>query len=143
DRGDEDEGSSERFNSVINFSNFLLHVLRVCSQTGKDRVDVPLDDKQLIDQFELRLLKQNDPVKAVQNFTFALLKCKYLFDQFVIKREFAKGSDGWSLKRLRWYSEKSTSYTNTFNDDDGSYVDINRQILMLLSAFHVSTPTLV
>jgi len=143
DRGEEDEGSSERFNSVINFSNFLLHVLRVCSQTGKDRVDVPLDDKQLIEQFELRLLKQNDPVKAVQNFTFALLKCKNLFDQFVIKREFAKGSDGWSLKRLRWYSEKSTSYTNTFNEDDGSYVDINRQILMLLSAFHVSTPTLV
>ncbi|EPT7318130.1 TPA: DUF262 domain-containing protein [Klebsiella pneumoniae] len=143
DRSEEDEGSSERFNSVINFSNFLLHVLRVCSQTGKDRVDVPLDDKQLIDQFELQLLKQNDPVKTVQDFVFALLKCKYLFDQFVIKREFAKGSDSWSLKRLRWYSEKSTSYTNTFNEDDGSYVDINRQILMLLSAFHVSTPTLV
>lgn len=143
DRGEEDEGSSERFNSIINFSNFLLHVLRVFSQTGKDRVDVPLDDKQLIEQFELRLLKQNDPVKAVQNFTFALLKCKYLFDQFVIKREFAKGSDGWSLKRLRWYSEKSTSYTNTFNEDEGNNTGINRQILMLLSAFHVSTPTLV
>ena len=143
DSGEEDEGSSERFNSVINFSNFLLHVLRICSQTSKDRVDVPLDDKQLIEQFELRLLKQNDPVKAVQDFVFALLKCKYLFDQFVIKREFAKGNDSWSLKRLRWYSEKSTSYTNTFNEDDGSYVDINRQILMLLSAFHVSTPTLV
>lgn len=143
DSGEEDEGSSERFNSVINFSNFLLHVLRICSQTSKDRVDVPLDDKQLIEQFELRLLKQNDPVKAVQDFVFALLKCKYLFDQFVIKREFAKGSDSWSLKRLSWYSEKSTSYTNTFNENDGSYVDINRQILMLLSAFHVSTPTLV
>lgn len=78
DSGEEDEGSSERFNSVINFSNFLLHVLRICSQTSKDRVDVPLDDKQLIEQFELRLLKQNDPVKAVQDFVFALLKCKYL-----------------------------------------------------------------
>ncbi|CAM7411858.1 DUF262 domain-containing protein [Morganella morganii] len=143
DRGDEDEGSSERFNSVINFSNFLLHVLRVCSNIGKNRVDVPLDDKQLIEQFELRLLKQNDPVKAVQDFVFALLKCKYLFDQFVIKREFAKGSDSWSLKRLRWYSEKSTSYTNTFNEDEGNSTSINRQILMLLSAFHVSTPTLV
>ena len=143
DRGDEDEGSSERFNSVINFSNFLLHVLRVCSNIGKNRVDVPLDDKQLIEQFELRLLKQNDPVKAVQDFVFALLKCKYLFDQFVIKREFAKGSDGWSLKGLRWYSEKSTSYINTFNEDEGNSTSINRQILMLLSAFHVSTPTLV
>ncbi|HEB4939278.1 TPA: DUF262 domain-containing protein [Klebsiella quasipneumoniae] len=143
DSGEEDEGSSERFNSVINFSNFLLHVLRICSQTSKNRVDVPLDDKQLIEQFELRLLKQNDPVKAVQDFVFALLKCKYLFDQFVIKREYAKGSDGWSLKRLRWYSEKSTSYTNTFNEDEGNSTSINRQILMLLSAFHVSTPTLV
>lgn len=143
DRGDEDEGSSERFNSVINFSNFLLHVLRVCINTGKNRVDVPLDDKQLIEQFELRLLKQNDPVRAVQDFVFALLKCKYLFDQFVIKREYAKGSDGWSLKRLRWYSEKSTSYTNTFNEDEGNNTGINRQSLMLLSAFHVSTPTLV
>ncbi|MDU5425564.1 DUF262 domain-containing protein [Kluyvera cryocrescens] len=143
DRSEEDEGSSERFNSVINFSNFLLHVLRVCSNTGKNRVDVPLDDKQLIEQFELRLLNRNDPVKAIQDFTFALLKCKYLFDQFVIKREFAKGSDGWSLKRLRWYSEKSTSYTNTFNEDEGNNTSINRQILMLLSAFHVSTPTLV
>ncbi|MCS5902115.1 HNH endonuclease family protein [Klebsiella pneumoniae subsp. pneumoniae] len=143
DRGDEDEGSSERFNSVINFSNFLLHVLRVCINTGKNRVDIPLDDKQLIEQFELRLLKQNDPVKTVQDFVFALLKCKYLFDQFVIKREYAKGSDGWSLKRLRWYSERSTSYTNTFNEDEGNNTGINRQILMLLSAFHVSTPTLV
>jgi len=143
DRGEEDEGSSERFNSVINFSNFLLHVLRVCINTGKNRVDVPLDDKQLIEQFERRLLKQNDPVRAVQDFVFALLKCKYLFDQFVIKREYAKGSDGWSLKRLRWYSEKSTSYTNTFNEDEGNNTGINRQSLMLLSAFHVSTPTLV
>ncbi|WP_406902851.1 DUF262 domain-containing protein [Serratia marcescens] len=140
---DEDEGSSERFNSVINFSNFLLHVLRICINTGKNKLDVPLDDKQLIEQFELRLLKQNDPVRAVQDFVFALLKCKYLFDQFVIKREYAKGSDGWSLKRLRWYSEKSTSYTNTFNEDEGHNTGINRQILMLLSAFHVSTPTLV
>lgn len=143
DIGEEDEGSSERFNSIINFSNFLLHVLRVCSNTGKNRVDVPLDDKQLIEQFELRLLKQNDPVKAVQDFVFALLKCKYLFDQYLIKREFAKGSDGWSLKRLRWNSSTSTSYTNTFQKENGDYAGANRQILMLLSAFHVSTPTLV
>lgn len=143
DRGDEDEGSSERFNSVINFSNFLLHVLRVCSNIGKNRVDVPLDDKQLIEQFELRLLKQNDPVKSVQDFVFALLKSKYLFDQFVIKREFAKGSDGWSLKCLRWNSSTSTSYANTFQKENGDFAGANRQILMLLSAFHVSTPTLV
>lgn len=44
--------SSERFNSVINFSNFLLYVLRVWS--GEN---IPLDDKQLLDQFDSYILR--------------------------------------------------------------------------------------
>ncbi|MDX1751498.1 MAG: HNH endonuclease family protein, partial [Methylophaga sp.] len=141
--GEEEVAASERFNSVINFANFLLHVLRVVSREPGETEGVPLDDKQLIEQFELRILKQENCIEAVQNFTYALLKCKYLFDQCIIKREFAKGTDKWSLKRLNWYSAKSVSYINTFDDGDGGFEGINRQILMLLSAFHVSTPTLV
>ncbi|MDM8804294.1 hypothetical protein QU845_25300, partial [Escherichia coli] len=41
-----------------------------------------LDDKQLVDQFELRVIRQPDPVAAVQRFIYGLLKSKYLFDQF-------------------------------------------------------------
>ena len=142
--GEKEEGAgSERFNSVINFSNFLLHVLRVVNREPGETEGVPLDDKQLIEQFEQRVLRQENRIEAVQNFTHALLKCKYLFDQFIIKREFTKGSDGWSLKRLHWYSTKSVSYINTFDEGDGGFDGINRKILMLLSAFHVSTPTLV
>lgn len=133
----------ERFNTVINFPNFLLHVLRVDTQA-----DIPLDDKRLLDTFETHVLKLPDPVAAVKRFAFSLLRCKYLFDQYVIKREFIKGSDGWSLKRFKWNDggERSRagrgSYVNTFGEEDGSE-GINRRILMLLSAFHVSTPTLV
>ena len=129
---------SARFTSVINFSNFLLHVLRVYTQA-----DVPLDDKQLIDQFDTHLIKSDSCVDEVKGFTFALLKCKYLFDQFVIKREYAEGKDSWSLKRLRWYSAQSTSYINAFDNEEDGFEGVNRQLLMLLSAFHVSTPTLV
>jgi hypothetical protein len=100
------------------------------------RDGVPLDDKQVVDQFELRVIKQADPVFAVQQFTYSLLKCKYLFDQFILKREFADGRDGWSLKRLNFYSAKSVSYINTFDENEGGFDGINRQILMLLSAFH-------
>lgn len=137
------DDAPERFNTVINFPNFLLHVLRVDTQA-----DLPLDDKRLLDTFETYVLKQPDPVAAVKRFTFSLLRCKYLFDQYVIKREFIKGSDGWSLKRFKWNDggERSQvgrgSYVNTFGEEDGSE-GINRRILMLLSAFHVSTPTLV
>jgi hypothetical protein len=137
-----DDEVSERFNSVINFPNFLLHVLRV--STGRD---IPLDDKRLIAIFEEELLKKDDP-DAVKEFGFALLKCKYLYDHYILKREFIRGTDGWSLKRYKWSdggqkrrSEKGY-YVNTFGEENGQD-DINRRILMLLAAFHVSTPTLV
>ncbi|KMJ54540.1 hypothetical protein ACG97_01930 [Vogesella sp. EB] len=140
---EEESAGSERFNSVINFSNFLLHVLRLVSRDPASTEGVPLDDKQLVDQFELRVIRQPDPVAVVQRFIYGLLKSKYLFDQFIIKREFADGKDGWSLKRLHWYSKESVSYINTFDENEDGFDGVNRRILMLLSAFHVSTPTLV
>jgi hypothetical protein len=141
--GNEEDEGSERFNTVINFPNFLLHVLRVTTEQ-----DIPLDDKRLIPTFETYLRKSVDPVKAVKTFTYDLLRCKYLFDQYVIKREFIKESDGWSLKRLKWSDGGASNragrgyYLNTFGGEDASGNE-NRRILMLLSAFHVSTPTLV
>lgn len=142
-KSDKEDEPPERFNTVINFPNFLLHVLRVT--TAKD---IPLDDKRLISTFEDHLLKVEDAITKVKSFTFSLLRCKYLFDQYVIKREFIKGSDGWSLKRFKWNDGGAKSrygrgnYVNTFGEENGDDGD-NRRILMLLSAFHVSTPTLV
>jgi hypothetical protein len=132
------EDVPDRFNSVIDFSNFLLHVLRI--HTKKN---ISLDDKHLITQFEENLLNTVGSIKKVESFVFALLKCKYLFDQYVIKREYSQGKDVWSLKRLKCYSANSVSFINSFDDNEDSYDGINRQILMLLAAFHVSTPTLV
>lgn len=133
----EDNESPERFNTVINFQNFLLHVLRVETEQ-----DIPLDDKRLITTFETCLLNCADPIEKVQKFTFDLLRCKFLFDQYIIKREFLKGSDGWSLKRLRWNDGGKASYVNVFGEEDTNGGE-NGRVLMLLSAFHVSTPTLV
>lgn len=138
-----DDEAPERFNTVINFPNFLLHVLRVDMKE-----DIPLDDKRLLETFRIHVLEKPDPASAVKRFTFSLLRCKYLFDQYVIKREFIKGADGWSLKRFKWndggerYPAGRGNYVNTFGEED-SDKGINRRILMLLSAFHVSTPTLV
>ena len=150
----------DRFNSVINFSNFLLHVLRVWTAEGKELAaedNFSLDDKRLIELFDQHILrlasgaKIEDKIKAVKAFSFALLKCKYLFDQYVIKREFLNSKEAWSLKRLKRNTTGSTSFINSFDasgrinndDEEGGYEGINRNILMLLSAFHVSTPTQV
>jgi hypothetical protein len=132
------ENLPERFNSVINFPNFLLHVLRVVS-----RENLALDDKRLITTFEKHMLdaQPEHAISRIKKFAFALLKCKYLYDHYIIKREFVKGSDGWSLKRFKWTASHG-SYVNTFGEDEVPGGD-NRTILMLLSAFHVSAPTLV
>lgn len=135
-----DDDSPERFNSVINFPNFLLHVL--CVDT---RAEFPLNDKGLLETFDTYVLKQPDPAAAVRGFTFSLLRCKVLLDQYVIKREFNKNAEGWSLKRYKWDAGGTGkpgrgSYVNTFGDEQSSEA-LNRRILMLLSAFHVSHPT--
>lgn len=134
--GDKNREDPERFSSVINFSNFLLQVLLV--QTESE--NVPLDDKRLISTFESKVLngKGDDAAEKVKKFTFNLLRCKLLYDQYIIKREF--GTDRWSLQRLR-NDNGSISYKNTFGDEDVNDTK-NRKILMLLSAFHVSSPTL-
>lgn len=139
-----DDETPERFNSVITFPHFLLHVLRV-----ETRLNIPLDDKLLLSIFEKFVLKADDPSQSVKGFTYSLLRCKFLYDHYIIKREFLKDKDGWSLKRLKCNSPddrtRRSQYVSTFGAEDGEdrETPINRQILMLLSAFHVSTPTLV
>ena len=62
-----------RFNTIVNFSNFLLHILRI--QTQKD---VPLDDKRLIDSFKEYLFvgTKEEQLSAVKEFGYNLLKGK-------------------------------------------------------------------
>lgn len=130
------EDMGERFGSVINFPNFLLQVLR--TTTGKD---IALDDKNLIPAFKQELLRHADAGDRIKQFTYDLLKCKYLYDHYIIKREHLANDSHWSLKRLIWRNS-GPDYVNTFGAAEHSPT-LNRRILMLLSAMHVSTPTLV
>ncbi|MGM0586928.1 MAG: GmrSD restriction endonuclease domain-containing protein [Bacteroidota bacterium] len=134
----EDKGP-DRFQSVINFPNFLLQVLRLYQQRYDSSVREPddfvsLDDKELISAFKQYTNQPN----FVKQFSVLLLKTRFLFDQYVIKRQYTGDEDEWSLQKLRYYPDNSTaSYVNSFSDND----QLNRQALMLLAMFHVSIPT--
>ena len=142
---DTKEEKPERFNSIINFPNFLLQVLQIwLSQTNRNE-KVALDDKQLIDQFEKYILLKGQGnqehervIKNVKGFMFTLLKCKFIFDQYIVKRDYSTDHDDWSIKRLKRYKD-SSSYVNTL---DGDSSEITQKILLLMTAFQVSTPTL-
>ena len=142
-KDDKKDDDDLRFNTIINFSNFLLHVLRI--QLSED---IPLDDKRLLEIFYSQKQGKKDFDRDfVRLFGYNLIKIKFLYDKYVIKREIK--IDKWSLKKmvLRDRKSSSTYFKNSFdinNEDDIEAEDgINRELIMLLSMFHVSTPTLV
>lgn len=149
DKGD-DDGISETYYSLVNFSSFLLHTLRIMINVqSSSQKDIALDDKQLLTQFETYILapfisklSQNvatkdkiTPLSQVKTFIYALLKSKFIFDQFIIKRNMQDNKGQWTLNKLtRSEDKKNSYYKNSFEND-------NNDLVMLQSAFHVSTPT--
>ncbi|WP_191603764.1 DUF262 domain-containing protein [Marinomonas algicola] len=134
---DDDDGREERFTSVIDFPNFLMQVLRLYVKNNSTDELPPLDDKALIGSFKMHI---GDDAKKAKLFVFTLLKYRYLFDRFIVKREKTGGKgEDWSLKHYK-FGKNGSSYVNTFSRLDDSEAD-NDSCLMLLSAFHVSYPT--
>ena len=126
----------DRFQSIVNFPNFLLLVLATHAGQGKIS-ESTLDDKKLLASFKTLLLEGKDETSKVDNikkFTLTLLRCRFLLDQFVIKRAL-DDEDALTLNRLTRSNDKAAPI-KAFSGPD----DINRQIQMLQAAFHVSHP---
>lgn len=129
---------SETFHSLITFSNFLLHTLKIIRPENKE---VVLDDKRLTNIFKSVIDGEKDAVVFSKEFIMQLLDLRFLFDKYVIKRK----QDKWSLKKLlpqkadkdKYYYKDTFSKSESEDDDSGQ----NRNIIMLLSMFHVSAPT--
>lgn len=140
-----ENGDGETYYSLINFSNFLLHVLRIMiNEQSSSQQDIALDDKQLLPQFEQYILtrpnfnngKHFSVLSQVKTFIYYLLKTKFIFDHFIIKRNTQDSKGHWTLEKLTMGKiSHSPYYKNSF--DQG-----NDSLVMLQSAFHVSTPTM-
>ena len=161
--GDDEDGVQEkgdaeaRFESIIDFPYFLLHVLRVfcraerLSMDGAEELGSLLDDKLLLKDFDKVIAsceKRGDmDVKRWFACTFIqlLLSSRFLFDKFIIKRENTEDDQegSWSLKELR-VSKKSPRYVNTEfgyyreRDKEQKSLERNRECLMIQSALRVS-----
>ncbi len=139
-----------RFRSTIEFTAFLLHVLKVMNRDYEED-EGRLDDKGLINEFN-KLVEGPVGEKScrVQEFAFELLRCRNLFDSYVLKRQYtaANSDEGdWSLQRLvrRVSNNKPTpGYVNTFSRDsndleeDGDVDPITNELLVLQSMLRVT-----
>lgn len=133
------ESDSKQYQPIINFENFLLHVLKLSFPD----LPVSLDDKRLLSFFKIALERSHDKEKLVKDFAYQMLKSKFLLDQYIVKRKYLVGNESWSLEALKLYpkienirEKESYNYVNTF-----SLKSINDELIMVLTMFHVSTPT--
>ena len=136
------------FTPVIDFPNFLMHVLRIYLEMTDKCVDfaktVPLDEKYLLNSFEEKI---KDDDEAVRNFIYVLLICRYLFDCYVIKSNAIRtGEENWSLWAVRpngssYYYKNTFGNTESKNDEKLDNFDDTKIVVMLLSMFHVSNPS--
>lgn len=140
------EESSERFASIIDYPNFLMQVLKIYVRRQLEDGDaskIALDDKTLLESFKRMIVDASH----AKDFIYLLLKTRYLFDLYVIKRENSPQYKGWSLKKPKYYSSGNVSYVNTFSQSEAEGENElaleggQRNLVMLLSAFHVSYPT--
>lgn len=156
-----DAEGGDRFTSQITFPTLLLHVLAAQGPTDDTkRDDRQLDDKLLVSRFAKRL-EEHEPAERpawVRTFTTDLLRIRYLFDQFILKRDATLTSGhesttdeepgSWSLYRLaRGTSHQrgrqmqdTPRYPPTFAADEtgtgpGS---LQRRILLLQSALRIT-----
>lgn len=152
-----DNNKHVRFDSIIDFPYFLLHALRVFVELNEVSLEKPLgdllDDKKLISDFKNVISqgkmngKPMGEKKFSQMFIIHLLQARYLFDKFIIKREYS-GEDNegeWSLKELFTSgqgSKKKAYYSNTklnySNEWERTYAPRNKECLMIQSALRVS-----
>ena len=162
--GFDDKDERIRFESVIEFTYFLQHVLKVyISKNGIEHFDKNekiikelLDDKKLIDSFTNVIINGKINGETLDKRTFAigfinyLIKCRFLFDKYIIKREYPLNDlEGvWSIKYLKTsgqQNQKKPFYSNTIyhikNEKDKSgrkSEERNKMNIMIQSCLRVS-----
>ena len=125
----DDESNNTKYQSVIDFPNFLLIVLSLYT----DSKDVKLNDKELLNEFHQKgKLESADDIKG---FILFLFRTRLVFDRYIIKSAL---EDNWRLLQYEEYknnkNNKCYQYrtVNTFKGDE------HEKVVMLLAMFHCS-----
>lgn len=131
---------NERFESIISFPNFILQVNEAMNISETEN-DAGLDDKKFL---ELLKDRWSSKEKAL-DFIYYLLKYRYLFDCYIIKREYYgnHNSEGkWSLKKCKinkYDKGNKPIYKTTLNTDEEDENNLdNKQLTLLESCLRIT-----
>lgn len=131
---------NDRFQSIIDFPNFLLMVLKVTMMktSGFDYKAFKLDDKELLIEFK-KALDGKEPEQRLnfaREFAFNLLKARYLLDNYIIHHTLSdkelSGDNPWKLQYYKIENRKG--YPVNLSTDDKE----QEEMVHLLSMFEVA-----
>lgn len=133
DLGGANNEDLDSFQPIIDFSNFLLIVLKITriSEPGFVATDFILDDKELIREFDKIELNES----FAKEFGFNLLKTRYYLDNYVVHHSNENDtleSNPWKLQF--WQKEGKNEYLKNLDGES----EIQHKLVQLLSMFEVS-----
>lgn len=143
DASKDEEDNKQSYYAIIDFPNFLMHVLRIyaAKYLGTEaKALVPLNERELLECYH-RLKEDIDP----ERFLELLFRCRVLFDRYIVRtnsRDQQADDDidnDWFLVRPKRY-DRSWQYVNTFGQDAGAEAHQER-FVKLLSMLQVSFRT--
>ena len=133
DKPQAEEDKIDTFQPIMDFSNFLLIVLKLTRMEEKtfDPMSFNLDDKKLLNEFD----KVQINAYFVKRFGFNLLMAKYLLDNYLVhhsNEDDTIESNPWKLQR--WQKDGKKSYLKNLDGES----DVQHKLVHLLSMFEVS-----
>lgn len=134
DRKLDENDKIDTFQPIIDFSNFLLIVLKLTciEDSGFNPTSFNLDDKDLIHEFD-KVQVDNGFVKK---FGFNLLKAKFLLDNYLVhhsNEDDTIENNPWKLQYWQ-KDDKKNEYLKNLSDDNNA----QHKLVHLLSMFEVS-----
>ena len=125
---DEDTPEADKEESIIDFPNFLMHVMKLYYEdklrSSEENDVIRLHDKYLLSTY--RLIE--DKIDAVE-FFYRVLRCRVIFDRYIVKANIVNENDEegreWSLLRpYRYVNGEKTQlrFRNTFADNQDMIV---------------------
>ncbi|MBR6022536.1 MAG: DUF262 domain-containing protein [Kiritimatiellae bacterium] len=138
EKGTEGEEGTETeiyaYSSIIDFPNFLMHVLRLYCHVHEVNADVPLNEKDL-----LSIYRENRDQIDSMKFIELLLFCRTVFDRFIVKttEDASDQEDGrkWVLLKPTKYDDGNWKFTSSYEGKQG------KQLVAALSMLQVTFRT--
>lgn len=125
----------ERFESIITFPYFLLHVNALLQDSSNE--DNLYDDKKLLEN----LKKHYENEESAKKFISDMLKCRFLFDKYIVKRDYQDDDNNLELSLLTYTHNNDNTYlVNTYGGESGKSIQDPVKALQSLLRITYTSP---